>query len=172
MHRDLKPENFLLSSPEAEAEIKVPAYFYILLLQFSSFMIYQLEIFCQATDFGLSIFFQPGEYFRDIVGSAYYVAPEASVIGLFISFQVYLFLDTEFLQVLRKRYGKEADIWSIGVILYILLSGVPPFWGDTEQQIFDSVLRGKLDFESKPWPSISGQAKMLVKRMLIMVSMF
>ncbi|KAJ8436597.1 hypothetical protein Cgig2_031538 [Carnegiea gigantea] len=119
MHRDLKPENFLFLSPAEDSPLK-------------------------ATDFGLSVFFKPGEVFRDLVGSAYYVAPE----------------------VLRRNYSAEADVWSAGVILYILLSGVPPFWGENEQGIFDSILRGQLDFSSEPWPSISSSAKDLVRKML------
>ncbi|CBI23246.3 unnamed protein product, partial [Vitis vinifera] len=119
MHRDLKPENFLLSSKDEAAMLK-------------------------ATDFGLSVFIEEGKVYRDIVGSAYYVAPE----------------------VLRRNYGKEIDIWSAGVILYILLSGVPPFWAETEKGIFDAILQGEIDFESQPWPAISNGAKDLVRKML------
>eukprot|EP00878_Enallax_costatus_P019301 GHUV01020361.1.p1 GENE.GHUV01020361.1~~GHUV01020361.1.p1 ORF type:complete len:411 (+),score=150.67 GHUV01020361.1:34-1233(+) len=98
------------------------------------------------TDFGLGVFFKHGERFRDLVGSPYYVAPE----------------------VLRKNYSHEADMWSLGVILYILLSGLPPFWGDTEDQIFKMVLKGAIDFKSDPWPRISDAAKDCVKRLLEM----
>ncbi|KAB1212092.1 Calcium-dependent protein kinase 11 [Morella rubra] len=119
MHRDLKPENFLFDSPSDDAKLK-------------------------ATDFGLSVFYKPGESFHEVVGSPYYVAPE----------------------VLKKYYGPEADVWSAGVILYILLSGVPPFWAETEAGIFRQILQGKLDFESAPWPSISESAKDLIRKML------
>lgn len=58
-------------------------------------------------------------------------------------------------------------MWSAGVILYILLSGVPPFWGDTEQEIFDSILSsGEPDFSTDPWPNISEDAKDCVRCML------
>ncbi|KAL6501738.1 Calcium-dependent protein kinase 15 [Orobanche gracilis] len=119
MHRDLKPENFLFSGTDEDSQLK-------------------------ATDFGLSVFFKPGDIFMDIVGSAYYVAPE----------------------VLGRNYGAEADVWSAGVILYILLSGVPPFWGENNRGIFDAVLRGHVDFDSDPWPSISSSVKDLLKKML------
>ena len=75
-------------------------------------------------------------------------------------------------QVLRRKYGKEADLWSAGVILYILLSGVPPFWGETEQQIFDAILKGHVDFQSDPWPRISSQAKDCVRMLLTSVRIF
>ncbi|KAK1272827.1 Calcium-dependent protein kinase 6 [Acorus gramineus] len=119
MHRDLKPENFLLLNKDDDTSLK-------------------------AIDFGLSVFFKPGQVFTDVVGSPYYVAPE----------------------VLCKHYGPEADVWTAGVILYILLSGVPPFWAETQQGIFDAVLKGVIDFDSDPWPLISDSAKDLIRKMI------
>ncbi|KAL3638729.1 Calcium-dependent protein kinase 11 [Castilleja foliolosa] len=119
MHRDLKPENFLFDSGDEDAKLK-------------------------ATDFGLSVFYKPGQYLSDVVGSPYYVAPE----------------------VLNKHYGPEIDVWSAGVILYILLSGVPPFWAETDNGIFKQILKGKIDFDCEPWPFISDSAKELVRKML------
>ncbi|XP_074316978.1 calcium-dependent protein kinase 30-like [Silene latifolia] len=119
IHRDLKPENFLFANKKENAPLK-------------------------AIDFGLSVFFRPGEKFTEIVGSPYYMAPE----------------------VLKRYYGPEVDIWSAGVILYILLCGVPPFYAETERGVALAILRGRVDFKRKPWPQISDNAKNLVKQML------
>ncbi|XP_024016693.1 calcium-dependent protein kinase 25 [Eutrema salsugineum] len=98
----------------------------------------------KAIDFGLSMFLKPGENFTDVVGSPYYIAPE----------------------VLNKDYGPEADIWSAGVMIYVLLSGSAPFWGETEEEIFNEVLEGELDLSSDPWPHVSESAKDLIRKML------
>ncbi|KAJ8566006.1 hypothetical protein K7X08_008582 [Anisodus acutangulus] len=119
MHRDLKPENFLFSNKKETAALK-------------------------AIDFGLSIFFKPGERFNEIVGSPYYMAPE----------------------VLKRHYGPEVDVWSAGVILYILLCGVPPFWAETEQGVAQAIISSVVDFRRDPWPKVSDNAKDLVKKML------
>ncbi|XWS42170.1 hypothetical protein CRYUN_Cryun17cG0145100 [Craigia yunnanensis] len=120
VHRDMKPENFLFKSTREDSPLK-------------------------ATDFGLSDFIRPGKRFQDIVGSAYYVAPE----------------------VLKRRSGPESDVWSIGVITYILLCGKRPFWDKTEDGIFKEVLKNKPDFRRKPWPTISNSAKDFVKKLLV-----
>eukprot|EP00249_Psilotum_nudum_P004937 c18444_g1_i2 orf=3-1247(+) len=57
-------------------------------------------------------------------------------------------------------------MWSVGVIQYVLLSGVPPFWGETEQQIFDAINEAKIDFLSDPWSQISDAAKDLIQGLL------
>ncbi|GKV06033.1 hypothetical protein SLEP1_g17969 [Rubroshorea leprosula] len=69
-------------------------------------------------------------------------------------------------EVLKRSYGPEIDIWSAGVILYILLCGVPPFWAESEQGVAQAILRGLIDFKRDPWPSISESAKNLVRQML------
>ncbi|KAL3846090.1 hypothetical protein ACJIZ3_003493 [Penstemon smallii] len=120
VHRDLKPENFLFATKDEDAPMKV-------------------------IDFGLSDFIRPDQRLNDIVGSAYYVAPE----------------------VLHRSYSSEADIWSIGVITYILLCGSRPFWARTESGIFRSVLRADPNLYDAPWPSVSPEAKDFVKRLLI-----
>ncbi|KAF8646174.1 hypothetical protein HU200_065944 [Digitaria exilis] len=119
MHRDLKPENFLFANKKESSALK-------------------------AIDFGLSVFFTPGERFTEIVGSPYYMAPE----------------------VLKRNYGPEVDVWSAGVILYILLCGVPPFWAETEQGVAQAIIRSVVDFRREPWPRVSEPAKDLVRRML------
>ncbi|KAI9081795.1 hypothetical protein K1719_036057 [Acacia pycnantha] len=98
----------------------------------------------KAIDFGLSTFYESGQRFNEIVGSPYYMAPE----------------------VLRRNYGSEIDVWSAGVILYILLCGVPPFWAESEEGIAQAIIRGNIDFERDPWPKVSEDAKSLVKNML------
>jgi len=97
-------------------------------------------------DFGLACYALPGETLTELVGSAPYVAPE----------------------VVTRAYSLSADVWSLGVVLYVMLSGLPAFWATTggDAEIFQQILGGHVDLESAPWPSISADAKDLVSRLL------
>jgi calcium-dependent protein kinase len=58
----------------------------------------------------------------------------------------------------EEKYGIECDLWSLGVNLYILLSGIPPFTGDSDKEIFEKIKKGKYDLELKEFSNTSKEA--------------
>jgi len=94
-------------------------------------------------DFGLSQIFI-NRKLKTKVGTAYYVAPE----------------------ILKGDYTQLCDIWSAGVILYIFLSGDPPFNGPNDNAIYNKIAQMKFSFPEKKWKNISDEAKDLITHML------
>ncbi|XP_024969902.1 phosphoenolpyruvate carboxylase kinase 1-like [Cynara cardunculus var. scolymus] len=68
--------------------------------------------------------------------------------------------------LLGREYNEKVDVWSAGVILYILLAGCPPFYGETPVETFQAVLRGNLRFPPTIFMSVSPEAKDLLPKML------
>lgn len=69
-------------------------------------------------------------------------------------------------EVLKKKYDEKCDIWSCGVILFILLCGYPPFNGTNDKGIMEKVAKGVFSFDGEEWQQISQEAKSLIKKML------
>ena len=96
-------------------------------------------------DFGTSLFFdQDHGKLREKIGTPYYIAPE----------------------VLNRSYGTKCDIWSCGVITYIILCGVPPFNGETDKEILKKVKAGEVRFSHPVWKKISSNAKDFIMSLL------
>jgi len=95
-------------------------------------------------DFGTSQKFEANKKMNQTYGTAYYIAPE----------------------VLQSEYNEKCDIWSIGVILYILLSGKPPFDGKDDKEIVKRVKIGQYSLAGPEWKKISKDAIDLIKKML------
>lgn len=138
VHRDLKPENFIMISQKDPFTLKI-------------------------IDFGLSrTFNQADKALNDITpddnakkrktravlktkaGTPFYIAPE----------------------VLTGNYNEKCDVWSAGVILYILFCGYPPFYGESNKQILEAVKKGKLDFSSVEWKDKSKEAIDIIRKMI------
>ncbi|KAK9527482.1 hypothetical protein VZT92_014041 [Zoarces viviparus] len=139
-HRDLKPENLLYYHPGADSRLLV-------------------------TDFGLATFGGAGSgisgpdgsiggdctgadrswSLRTTCGTPEYMAPEV---------------------LLRKPYSCAVDMWALGVIAYVVLSGSMPFEDDSRTRLYRSIVRGKYSFHGDPWPSVSDLAKDFVQRLL------
>ena len=97
-------------------------------------------------DFGCAkIFSKYKKNFEDTIGTLIYCSPE----------------------VLKNNYNKKCDIWSCGVIMYVLLSGHFPFYGKTEEEITKKILSGKYTFDNKYFSNISDEAKDLISKCLI-----
>lgn len=100
----------------------------------------------KVSDFGLARFISSETLATTTCGTPGYVAPE----------------------ILEQRpYGKECDYWSIGVVLYILLCGFPPFYDEDNMVLFEKIKRGKYDFPSPVWDQISTDAKEIIKNLLV-----
>jgi calcium/calmodulin-dependent protein kinase I len=70
--------------------------------------------------------------------------------------------------LLQKPYGKEVDMWSIGVIAYILLCGYPPFYHESDQELFAQIMKGEYEFDSPYWDNISDSAKDFIRHLMEM----
>jgi len=95
-------------------------------------------------DFGLAKRFEPGGFMQTMACTAQYMAPE----------------------VADRRYTQACDIWSFGVILYVVLCGVPPFCGASDDDILESARGCKYEFDASVWATRPDAAKDLVRRML------
>lgn len=69
-------------------------------------------------------------------------------------------------EVLTGNYDISCDMWSAGCILYILLCGYPPFYGDDDQEILRMVKKGDFDFDGEEWEDVSNDAKDLIKKLI------
>jgi calcium-dependent protein kinase len=120
MHRDIKPENLMLEANSGYESIKL-------------------------IDFGNAIQFEKGKNLTEVIGTAYYVAPE----------------------ILEKNYDEKCDLWSIGVLTYILISGKPPFNGTNDKEIFEKVKIGEIDFDKYPiFSKVSKEVKDFITKLL------
>lgn len=101
------------------------------------------EIFIKLIDFGTSVSMKGGNLTQEL-GTIYYIAPE----------------------VFKNNYNEKADIWSVGIILYTMLCGHPPFCGNKEEVIKNKILHTKLQFLPRDFSKVSQEAIDFVKELL------
>ena len=102
------------------------------------------DLHIKLVDFGTANYSKDNETMTLKVGTPYYIAPE----------------------VIKKKYDKQCDVWSCGVIMYILLCGYPPYDGEDDDDIMKSIINDNYEFPEEEWESITPSAKELISRML------
>ena len=94
------------------------------------------------TDFGFATAFKADQKMSLSLGSPLYMSPELCA---------------------EKEYDHRVDVWAVGVIGYILLSGMPPFFGKSKDQIYHAIINSKVSFDNSVWDNISEEAIDFVK---------
>uniref|UniRef100_A0A8C8Z647 Pregnancy up-regulated nonubiquitous CaM kinase n=1 Tax=Prolemur simus TaxID=1328070 RepID=A0A8C8Z647_PROSS len=141
VHRDLKPENLLYATPFEDSKIMV-------------------------SDFGLSKI-QAGNMLGTACGTPGYAEPVLTSMAVCVSVCVSLCLWPPAPELLeQKPYGKAVDVWALGVISYILLCGYPPFYDESDPELFNQILRASYEFDSPFWDDISESAKDFIRHLL------
>ncbi|CAK0785287.1 hypothetical protein CVIRNUC_008493 [Coccomyxa viridis] len=98
----------------------------------------------RCVDFGSAAVLENGKLLSEMVGSSFYIAPE----------------------VLRGKYAGKADIWSAGIIVYIMLSGLPPFWGPNTRECFNNIMTAAPKLEGDLWDGVSQLGKDFIRSLL------
>ena len=105
------------------------------------------DSFIKLADFGFAARFHEPKSLSKQCGTPFFVAPEI---------------------LLRKGYDQQSDMWSVGCIIYLLLSGNLPFMGRSQKELFRKIVAGKFEFEAKDWDGVSDDAKDLVRRLVVL----
>ena len=138
IHRDIKPENILLvNSTGTNTQSKTPN-------QDNTEYEYDLRLI----DFGLSHIYSNKDLnslLSSSVGSPYFMAPE----------------------VLNECYNSKCDVWSLGILFYFLIAGVPPFYSDSIPELFKLILNYQPNFQSRAWNNISKETIQAINFMLV-----
>ena len=143
VHRDLKLENILFASEDPDSPIKIIDFgFSVLLGKKPTIKNEEKE---KKNSEGNN---DPKKFgfkrLKSKVGTLYYISPE----------------------IIKGNYDEKCDIWACGVILYILLTGNPPFSGNTDKEVYNLITQIKYDFDKEKWKNISKYARDLIKNML------
>jgi len=107
------------------------------------------QLIVKLADFGLSRLFKPGGQMFTACGTPFYVAPD-------------ILLATD-----ETGYGPAVDMWAVGVLLYILLSGRLPFSGDSDDELFKAILEGELVWKTPQFDDVSTDAKDLISHLIV-----
>ena len=84
--------------------------------------------------------------YKEFIGTPYFMAPE----------------------VIKLCYDEKCDLWSIGILLYVILCGLPPFDGKDNKEIMNNVKLGKFKMSSEIWDNVSDDAKDLISKLLVL----